>query len=224
MAFARILIVEDEARLLAHLQRILSENGFSVFTCESYRDLENMLAMPLRRFDLILLDRLLHNRDSVSLLKAVREGFPETKIMILSAINTAAEKALLLDQGADDYLEKPFDSEELIARIRALLRRGGRSSLVFGNVALDSDNRSMKIGDQWVSLPNKEFVLLRTLVQNPGKVFSKAFLHEQVWEMSSEVESNVVEATVNKLRRRLKDAGASVQIKNMRNSGYWIEE
>jgi DNA-binding response OmpR family regulator len=143
--------------------------------------------------------------------------------MILSAIGTSSEKAALLDLGADDYLAKPFAGDELVARVRVLLRRNN-PELKFGNLVLNSETRTMRVDEHETALQNKEYLLLRTLMQSPGKVFNKAYLYKKVWEMSEDVESNVVETTVNKLRRRLKDAGTSVQIKNVRNTGYWIEE
>lgn len=219
----RVLIVEDEARLLDHLTQVFKDEGFSTFTCASYTDLEGILALPAKRFDIIILDRLLNGRDSAGLIEKIKTDLPGTRIMVLSAINTPSEKAVLLDLGADDYLAKPFDSEELIARIRALLRRNYHS-LKLGNVILNSLSRAMSIENNLVPLTNKEFALLKTFIQNPGKIFNKIFLYERVWEMSSEVDSNAVETTVNKLRRKLDDAQASIKIKNIRNEGYWIEE
>ncbi len=217
----RILVVEDETKLQEHLAQIMREEGFSVFSCTSYRELEGLLKIPAR-FDVIVLDRLLHGRDSAQLVVQLKLFFA-AKIMILSAVTTASEKAALLDLGADDYLAKPFDSDELVARIRVLLRRRN-PELILGNLALNLDDRSMRVSGNEIRLTNKEFLLLRTLLQTPRKIFNKLFLYKRVWEMSEDVESNVVEATVNKLRRRLKDADASVQIKNGRNTGYWIEE
>lgn len=219
----RILIVEDELKLLEHLAQIMREEGHSPFTCQSYRELESILVVPTKRFEIVILDRLLHGRDSADLIEKIKTDLPDTKIIILSAINSVSEKASLLDKGADDYMAKPFSSEELAARIRALLRRS-EPSLTFGNIVLNSHDRTMKVGTLEVPLPNKEFVLLRTLISNPGKIYGKVFLYEKVWEMSAEVESNAVETMVNKLRRRLIDAGATVHIKNSRNAGYWIEE
>lgn len=219
----RILLVEDELRLLQHLTDTMDAEGFSTFTCSSFRDLESLLTLPSKRFDVIVLDRLLNGRDSAELISRIKVELPNSRIMILSAINTPSEKALLLDLGADDYVAKPFDSEELIARVRALLRRN-LHRLRIGNVTLNSLNRTMLVSNHEVPLTNKEFILLRTLLETPGKIFNKTVLYEKVWEMSTDVESNVVEATVNKLRRRLTDADATLKIKNTRNLGYWVEE
>lgn len=219
----RILIVEDELKLLDHLAQIVREEGHSPFTCQSFRDLENLLLAPSEVFDVIILDRLLHGRDSAELIEKMKADLPDAKIIILSAINSTSEKASLLDKGADDYMAKPFGSEELVARIRALLRRT-EPVIKLGNVILNSHDRTMKIEGQEIPLPNKEFVLLRTLIRNPRKIYGKVFLYERVWEMSADVESNALETMVNKLRRRLTEAGATVHIKNSRNAGYWIEE
>lgn len=219
----RVLIVEDEPRLLSHLMRIFSESGFSVFSCATIQELEGLVDLQARRFDLILLDRMLQNRDSAEILPGIKKQFPSGKVIILSAINSAAERAALLDRGADDYMGKPFDSTELIARARALLRRGP-AQIQFGNLALDSVSRTINVGNAEMPLTNKEFLLLRALIQTPGKIFSKAYLYDEVWGIRADVESNVVETTVNKLRRRLRDAGATVTIKNSRNIGYWVEE
>lgn len=223
MKVRRVLIVEDEAKIREHLSRTLAEEGFSNYTCSTFRELETIIDLPVKRFDLIILDRLMNGKDSADLLEKIRIKLPDAQIMILSAINTSSEKASLLNLGADDYLSKPFDSTELVARVRALLRRS-KNEIGFSNIILDITNRIMKIDNQEISLPNREFVLLRALLQVPGKVYSKTQLYEQVWEMSTEVESHVIEATVNKLRKKLSEAGAKVQIKNTRNIGYWIEE
>lgn len=219
----RILLVEDESKLLSHLERILQTDGFSTFTCSSFTDLEGILRIPSIRFDVIVLDRLLHGRDAAALVAQMKRALPDVKILVLSAINTGREKAHLLDLGADDYVAKPFSTDELTARIRALMRRS-QPELRFANMVLNFEKRTVRINDQELSLQNKEFLLLKTLVRTPGRVFNKTFLHEHVWEVNPEVESNVVEATVNKLRRRLEESGAKFSIKSTRNKGYWVEE
>jgi len=223
MAAPRILIVEDETKLVEHLANLFRDDGFSVFTCTTYKELEAMLSLPAKRFDVVVLDRLLQGRDSVELVPRISDELPESKILVLSALNTATEKATLLNLGAEDYVAKPFDSAELLARVHVLLRRS-RPEVRLGNVMLDSESRSMQVNGVDVPLTNKEFLLLRTLLKTPGKVYNKIFLYEKVWEMSSAVDSNVVESTVNKLRHRLEEANSTVQIKNSRNVGYWVEE
>lgn len=219
----RVLIVEDERKILDHLVSTLGEEGFSIFTCESFREIENMLELPVRGFEVIVLDRLLHGKDSAQLMEKIKQRIPAAKIMILSALNSSSEKTTLLNLGADDYLAKPFDTQELVARVRALTRRN-RTELQFGNALLDIDSRVLRIGEQTIPLTNKEFILLKTLMYVPGKVYNKALLYEKVWEVHADTESNAVEVTVNKLRKRLADAGANIQIKNARNLGYWVEE
>lgn len=217
------LIVEDEERLLKHLMDILQEEGFKVYPCGSYIELDSILEMSISHFDLIVLDRLLQGKDSGSLLGKIKSTFSRSKVLILSAINTPSEKAQMLDHGADDYLAKPFDSEELIARIRAILRRNYHTD-VFGDLSLNSIARSMRINDQDVVLTNKEFDLLKIFLKAPGKIFNKAFINSQVWEMSAEVDSNAIETTITKIRKKLAEANSIVKIRNIRNRGYWIEK
>ena len=177
--------------------------------------------------DVVILDRLLRQHDSLAHLKDIKESFPAAKVLILSAINTSNEKASALDLGADDYLGKPFSTTELLARVRALSRRLSAQAvpthLRCGNLVLDIAARSALVGERKLNLPNKEFLVLRALAQQPGRVLKKATLVEQIWESSVEAETNVVEATITNLRRKLEDTSANVKIKNMRNAGYWIE-
>lgn len=217
----RILIVEDEATLLSHLVNLISAEKFSVFTCSSIRELEHTLDVGAR-FEVILLDRLLHGHDSAQFLSKIKSKHPGARIIILSAIDMAAEKASLLDAGADDYISKPFDGNELIARIKAMLRRTEKN-ISLANVTLKIEARSLIVNGKDFALTNKEFLLLKALMANPSKIINKNELYSTVWDMSPDVDSNVVEATVNKLRRRLQEMGATFTIKNTRNAGYWIE-
>jgi DNA-binding response OmpR family regulator len=219
----RALIIEDETKLLRHLEEVMCLEGFSVCTCSTYAEMEEFLNPPVKRIDVILLDRLLQRRDTAEMMPQIKLSFPDTKVVVVSAINTPAEKTALLDLGADDYIAKPFDPDELIARVRAVMRRVPAEPR-FGNVILNPDRRTVRVDDLEVPLQNREFLLLNALMKNPGKVFDKAFLLENLWEMSAEVESNVIEATVSKVRKRLEDIGANFTIKSMRNRGYWIEE
>lgn len=218
-----ILVVEDEIKLLQRLCETLEEHGYHILPCDSFQHLEEIVLLSDQRFEVIVLDRLLHSKDSAVFIATIKQRQPECKILVLSAISTSAEKAAILNMGADDYMSKPFDSDELAARVRVLQRRN-RPEVRFGNLILNIEDRALVANNQTVPLQNREFALLRTLIQSPGKVFNKNDLYEQVWGISTDVESNVIEATVNKLRRRLKEINVSVTIKNMRNIGYWVEE
>lgn len=219
-----ILIVEDEVRLLNHLEERIMSEGFIINRCETYSELENYITENSNKQpDIVILDRLLSGKDSAQLLPKLTNGLPNAKVIVLSALNSANDKITMLDQGVDDYLAKPFEVDELIARVKALLRRNSRE-IIFANIVLDLEKRIARVDGQEVLLQNKEFYLLKTLMKVPGKIFDKKFLYEHVWEMNSEVESNVVETTVNKLRRRLEESGAKVKINCIRYKGYWIEE
>ena len=221
MQEAKILVAEDDPKLRSLLSSTLSD-AFAVEETGSYSDLESLLEKPSLSYDVIVLDRMMHGFDASDLLPQFKEKFPQCKILILSAISTPTEKATSLDRGAD-YLSKPFANEELIARVRVLARRAP-SEIRLGNIVIDVFSRSASIDGQTLPLTNKEYLLLWTLLRHPLKVFSKAALYELVWQTSADVESNSIETTVNKLRRKLEEAGASASIRNSRKLGYWIEE
>lgn len=219
----RALIIEDEIVLRDHLQKLLEPQGFACTACSTISEVDQLIQSGEHNFDLILLDRLLNGRDAGFKVPLLKNHFARARVMVVSAINTPSEKASMLDLGADDYLAKPFDGEELEARVRALMRRNF-SLLKLANLALHIEDRKLFVGQNELHLTNKEFLFLKTLLQEPGKIFSKNFLYEKVWEMSPDVESNALETTVTKLRRRLEEVGATAEIRNSRNVGYWIEE
>lgn len=223
MSMANILVVEDEVRLLEYLVEKISAEGFNVTKCSTFEDLKQQVTDFFPKPDVIILDRLLGGQDSATLVTQIIDKCPSSKVLILSAINSSTEKVNLLDRGIDDYLAKPFEITELIARIRVLLRRNS-NELAFSNIVLDLEERIVKVGGREFSLQSREFLLLKTLVKIPGKIYSKKYLYENVWEVNSAVDSNVVETTVNKLRRRMEEVGAKVKINCIRYKGYWIED
>ncbi|MGE0762635.1 MAG: response regulator transcription factor [Bdellovibrionales bacterium] len=224
MAF--VFLVEDENKLAQSIGDHLRLEGFLFDHCARYEDVLPCLRALDRIPGVLVLDRLLFGQDSLPLIEDIRAEFPEMGILILSAIGSPQEKASAIDRGADDYLAKPFAFAELVARIRSLDRRNRRTSphVRMGNVTLDEQNRCLLVDGQKMVLTNKEFLLLRLLVRHPGRVFSKATVLESVWEVSADSESNVVEATVNSVRKKLREAVASIEVKNMRNVGYWLED
>ena len=222
MPSTSVLIVEDDRRLNALLLKELSPDFF-LSGMESYHDLEFGLSQPSFPYDIVVLDRMMEGKDTAAILPALKEKVPQCRILILSAINTHEEKASILNLGADDYLSKPFSFAELKARLHALERRVSHE-IRFANVLLNTVTRTALVAKTEMELSNKEFLFMQTLMKSPGKVFSKAVLLEHVWKVNPEVESNAIETTVNKLRRKLEEASAHMQIKNSRLLGYWIEE
>ena len=221
----KLLLVEDDSRLADHLKIGLRDQGFNIDHATCKEDLDQSLKYS-DKIDFILMDRLLGAFDSKIMLPQIRKKWPTVPILILSAISTPNERAELINLGADDYLGKPFGTAELLARIRALIRRtstpvGGYHQL--GNLIIDSIKRIISVGEVSESIPAKEFLLLRALSQDTGKVWSKNDLLDYVWGQASEVDTNVVEATMANVRKKLTDIGATITIKNMRNTGYWIE-
>ena len=221
----RFLLVEDDKKLSSHLTESLRDHGFLALELNSAEELKDALGAPLK-VDFVILDRLLGSADSKTYLPQVRRKWPTAPILILSAISTPNERTDLLNLGADDYLGKPFSTQELIARIRALLRRSSVPTgnfLQIGNLTIDSIKRVIAVGDRAETLPTREFSLLRTLAMDPARVWSKDDLLDYVWGQSTSVETNVVESTIANVRKKLLELGASVCIRNMRNAGYWIE-
>jgi DNA-binding response OmpR family regulator len=221
----KCLLIEDDARLAGHLISSLRDQGFIVTHAWNRHNIFKILSES-SVFDIVILDRMLGTLDAKEFVSEIKRKWPTAPILVLSAISTPNERTDLLDMGADDYIGKPFSTNELIARLRALVRRNHPPSANFikiGNLVIDFMKRIVSIGDTAENLPAKEFLLLRALSQEVGRVWSKTDLLDYVWGHNVNVDSNVVEATVTNLRKRLAAIGAHVQIKNMRNVGYWIE-
>lgn len=222
-----ILLLEDEVGILKSTVILFESQGWSVRALQSIQDLSVLLETRSFYPQVVVLDRIIHGMDSAGYVPKIKRVFADTKVLVLSAIDTSTEKAKLLDLGADDYLAKPYSGPELLARVRALARRsalvGSLEVLEVGNLHVDLGARSVQINGESLSLSQKEFQLLNLFLNSPGKVFPKEVLLSTVWNAKNDVESKVVEATMNNLRRKLEAANASVNIKNSRNVGYWLE-
>ncbi len=222
-----ILVVEDELSILKNISITLEEQGWFVKTASSLPSLNNLIDNKAIYPNVIILDRMLGGDDSSSVIAKIKATFVDTKILILSAIDTGTEKAKLLDLGADDYLAKPYSSQELIARIKALLRRStlvhSQNEIHVGNLSINLADRTVAIESEAVNLSQKEIQLLILFANNPGKIFPREVLLDQVWKSNKENESKVVEATMNNLRRKLETSHSTITIRNMRNVGYWLE-
>jgi DNA-binding response OmpR family regulator len=204
MGGARILIAEDETGISSFLERGLRANGFAPTVVE-----DGASALALARtggFDLLVLDLGLPTRDGLSVLEELRRGGNAIPVIILTARSEPNDTVAGLDRGADDYVTKPFRFEELMARIRARLRREGApeaSELAAGGVVLDLRTRLARVGGRDVELSAREFALAETFFRNPGQVLSREQLLSLVWGYDRDPGSNVVDVYVGYLRRKL---------------------
>lgn len=220
MGGARILIAEDEQGISSFLENGLRANGFTTTVVE---DGASALALARsERFDLVVLDLGLPTRDGLSVLEELRNQGSRLPVIILTARSEVADTVTGLDLGADDYVTKPFRFEELLARIRARLRRGGATEepeLRAGDVALDLRTRRARVGEREVELSAREFALAEVFFRNPGQVLSREQLLSLVWGYDRDPGSNVVDVYVGYLRRKLGDE----LIATARGMGYRLE-
>ncbi len=226
----RVILLEDEAKVRGHLLESFEREGFTVLSFSTVPDLRQYLELEDGAADVAVLDRMVGPHDGGELLPLFQKKSPATKILILSALNDSEERSRLLDRGADDYLGKPYSITELLSRMRALFRRknepGGqaeRTSLQVGDLELLLLENRASVKGVPLDLTPKEFRVLGILAREPGKVWSKYRLLDLVWQINLELESNVVEAMVRNLRRKLEQAGCSARIESKRGMGYWIE-
>ena len=216
----KLLLVEDEPKMAQMLQRGLSEEGHEVDVCERGEDARHKAGAT--KYDVILLDWTLPDVDGVTLLRGWRGSGLSTPVLMLTARGSTGEKVTGLRAGADDYLVKPFDFEELLARIDSLARRGGAlGSASFGSVTLDARRRTFKRDTQEVELTAREFALAAELFAHPGEVLSRTTLLSAVWGTALDRAPNVVDVYVGYLRAKLGQiAAGDVEIATVRGVGY----
>ena len=222
-----ILVVEDEVKVRKFLEEALRSEGHTVHSCKSVEEAETWMRVEGSDPDLAILDRMLGDSDGITLIRPMKSKFPECKVIILSAIGIADEKAEALDSGADDYISKPFSLAELTARIRAISRRstvGAHSTHIkLGNLIIDLKTQNVSTEKAKIDCSKKEFQLLSTLATHPRRVFTKYQLLDRIWDTQADIESNIVEVTVKNLRRKLEAAKSEAKVLSKRNVGYWIE-
>ena len=216
----RVLVVEDEADLARALRQALEEDGYAV---DVARDGEDALHSARGcDFDALVLDLMIPKRDGLGVLRELRAGGSKIPVLILTARDTVADKVRGLDSGADDYLAKPFEVDELLARVRALIRRAaGQSSpvLQLGDVEVDTVAGVVRRAGQVVDLTAKEFALMELLARNCGRLVSRSMIYEHIYDDDDETLSNVVDVYVSNLRKKLgKDL-----ITTRRGQGYIVD-
>ena len=215
----RVLLVEDDAMIAQGLQAALRQAGYAV---DWMRDGKSAtLALQPAVFDLILLDLGLPGRDGLEVLRELRQRGDATPVIILTARDEIQDRVNGLNAGADDYIVKPFDLDEVTARMRSVLRRvagRGDSSIQHGDLRLDPLTRAVQRGGVPVSLSAHEFAVLEALLQRPGAVLSRAQLEDRLYGWNDSIESNAIEVYVHGLRRKL----GSDAIRTLRGVGYYV--
>ncbi|WP_337100624.1 response regulator transcription factor [Paenibacillus sp. YIM B09110] len=221
----RLLIVEDEVHLAEALSQILKKNNYSVDVVhDGESGLDNALSGI---YDLLLLDIMLPEMDGITILKTIREKGLATPVILLTAKGETSDKIAGLDYGADDYVAKPFSTEELLARIRAALRRKGEvvpdDAIKFGDIELNTATLKVSCKNKELKLILKESELLELLVSRKSAITSKEQIIEKLWGFDSEVEHNNVEVYVSFLRKKLNFLQSTVKINTIRGVGYVLE-
>lgn len=223
----RILIVEDETKIANALSKALSREGYAVDVESNTDDAFQMASFE--PYALLIVDRMLPGsyKDGVAMIKALRDKGIATPALVLTALGTTEQKTEGLDAGADDYLSKPFAIEELLARVRALLRRPVNTTgtdITAKGLTLHINERSASYNGQPIELTGKEFALLEFLITSKGKVLSKDQLIDHVWSFDSDILPNNVEAYIKRLREKIDKPFNTQIIKTIRGVGYVIND
>ncbi|MGB9735923.1 MAG: heavy metal response regulator transcription factor [bacterium] len=221
----RLLLVEDEKKVASHIKKGLENEGYAVDVVENGEDACNMA--KTYEYDLIILDIMLPDKSGIDVLKELRDNKFYTPIIFLTAKNSTEEKIRGLDLGADDYLTKPFEFEELCARIRAILRRHEAvksTILTIADLELNLITHEVKRAGQRIELTQKEYTLLEYFLYNKGKILTRTMIVEHVWDQDFDSFTNVVDVYVNHLRAKIDQPFKKKLIHTVRGFGYVLRE
>ncbi|MBR2801925.1 MAG: response regulator transcription factor [Erysipelotrichaceae bacterium] len=220
----KILFAEDERMLNEAVTAILTRNNYTVVSVYNGEDALDYLLGD--EFDAAVLDIMMPKKDGLSVLKEIRAEGKQLPVLLLTAKSEISDRVEGLDAGADDYLPKPFDAAELLARLRSLLRRQPvyRSNvLTFEDISLDLNDYVLKGPQGEIRMTNKEFQMMELFLRNPGQVISTERFMEKIWGYDSDTEMNVVWVYISALRKKLKEIGSAVTLKASRGLGYALE-
>lgn len=224
----QILIIEDEVRLAQTVKRGLKQKGFSVVMIHDGEEGLEEIEINHQEYDLIILDVNLPNKNGLDICKSVREQDIKTPIIMLTAEDTVVDKVTGLNCGADDYLVKPFSFVELLARIKALLRRPSAvclTQLKAGMVSIDPIGKKVWYKNKEVNLTSREFSLLEYLIRNKGRAIPREELLSHVWDQSFDPSSNIVDVHITNLKKKLSSNSTNEQtVKTIRGYGYRIDD
>lgn len=219
----RILVVEDDIMLAKAIVKTLEKNNYSTDAVHNGEDAIAYIATD--NYDAVILDVNIPRVDGITVLKTVRAAKNNVPILILSAKASVEDKILGLDSGANDYMTKPFDYRELLARIRVITRAQDvvDTKIYCGNVSLDRATFRLATENGSVRLANKEFQMIEILFKNPSHIVSSDVFMERIWGDETHSELNVIWVYISYLRKKMNDLGANIRIKAVRNAGYTIE-
>ena len=220
----RLLLIEDNRRLADCLATALQNGGFAIDHVTTTADADGALATL--HYDALLLDLGLPDDDGLVWLGRQRRCRMTKPVLVLTAIDSLEDLVAVFDQGADDYLRKPFKFDELIARVRALLRRPGEAlgvKLIAGNVSFDTSDRQVTVDGIPVEFGRRELDGLELLMRRAGRVVPKSAIEDAIYSFGQDLASNAIEVLVHRIRRRLHDAGADIHIHTLRGVGYVVK-
>lgn len=221
----RILVVEDQPKMASFIKKGLNSQGYLVDVSETGGGAECL--MSENPYDLVVLDVNLPDQNGMDTSRHLRRDGFKGPILMLTALSSTKDKIHGLDSGADDYLTKPFDFEELLARIRALLRRnkgGENSKLRFGDIELDLVQRKVTRDQQQIALTTKEFSLLEYLMRNPNRPVTRVEISEKVWDVNFDTNTNIVDVYINMLRKKIDAPFEKKLIHTMVGYGYILKD
>lgn len=223
----RLLLAEDEKSLSRAVKAILEKNNFSVDAV--YDGVEALEYLESGNYDGVIMDVMMPKMDGITALKKLRAAGNMVPVLVLTAKSEIDDKVEGLDSGANDYLTKPFDTKELLARIRAMTRSANAnihadSSMHVGNITLDTSSYELSSPSGSYKLANKEYQMMEMMMVNPKQLISTERFMEKIWGYDSEAEINVVWVYISYLRKKLEALNADIQIKATRNAGYSLEE
>ncbi len=220
----RLLIVEDEHKIAGAIKQGLERQSYAVDV--AYDGDQGLSMATTEPYDLIILDRMLPGKvDGLGILERLREQNNHVPVLLLTAKDKVLDRASGLNLGADDYLVKPFAFVELIARVRALLRRpanGLSTVLTYANLRLDPTSSVVERSGRSIELTSREFALLELFLQNPRRVLTRTFIAEKIWEASYDLETNLIDVYVRRLRQKLDQPKVEPFIRTVRGSGYQL--
>jgi DNA-binding response OmpR family regulator len=221
----RLLLIEDDKSILNATAKGIEKSGYSVDICDNGRDAQSLIS--LNDYDCIILDIILPGVDGLTILRNMRNKGNQTPVLLLTAKDSVADRVSGLDCGADDYMIKPFSLDELMARLRALMRRESsarKNELTIADLTVDLLNHTVRRAEKEIILTSKEFAILEFLLRNKNRLLTRTQIVDHVWNYDFDCSSNIVDVYIRYLRRKIDDGFDTKLIGTVRGSGYIIKE